>query len=207
MQEPPKLPRLGPSRHYAYSSRVSSVRERVLDAAITLLGTQGLRSLTHARIDTQAGVPNGSTSNYFRTRAALLEGVVDWMYEVESPSIAAAYSPGTPAELAAALTDLFGLMTGPDHRVITMARLVLLLEAGHDPVVSEALARGRTMMEQTVIPAVGGLGAADPVVAAQALSACFEGLFLQKLARHVDVDAGRILATVVHAFVEPAGSA
>ena len=74
---------------------MSIIRERVLDAAITLLGTEGLRALTHTRIDANAGVPKGSTSNDFRTRAAVLEGVVAWMYDVE-PSVSAAYSPDTP---------------------------------------------------------------------------------------------------------------
>ncbi|GAB3079696.1 hypothetical protein GCM10027053_50120 [Intrasporangium mesophilum] len=179
---------------------MSSVRERVLDAAITLLGTEGLRALTHTRIDAKAGVPKGSTSNYFRTRAAVLEGVVDWMYAVERPSVTAAYSFDTQDEFAHALADLFEQMTGPG-RVMTTARLVLLMEASHDPVVRDAMARGRTGMEEMIIPAVKRLGAAEPEVAAHALSATFEGLFLQKLARHVDVEAGPILAKVVDAFV------
>jgi DNA-binding transcriptional regulator YbjK len=37
---------------------------------LKLLGTEGLRALTHARVDECAGIPKGSTSNYFRTRAA-----------------------------------------------------------------------------------------------------------------------------------------
>lgn len=39
---------------------------------IELLGTQGLRALTHGRVDARAGLPRGSTSNHFRTRQALL---------------------------------------------------------------------------------------------------------------------------------------
>jgi DNA-binding transcriptional regulator YbjK len=193
-------PNLPDRPYYVYSFDVSSVRERVLYAAITLLGTEGLRALTHSRIDAKAGVPKGSTSNYFRTRAAVLEGVVDWMYAIERPSVRAAYSPDTREEFARALTDLFEQMTGPG-RVMTTARLVLLMEASHDTVVRDALARGRTGMEEMIIPAVRRLGAAEPEVAAHALSATFEGMFLQKLARHVDVEAGSILAKVVHAFV------
>jgi AcrR family transcriptional regulator len=179
---------------------VSTVRERVLDAAITLLGTEGLRALTHARIDARAGVPKGSTSNYFRTRAAVLEGVVDWMVQLELPAVDAAYAPDTPHELARALSELYEQMTGP-NRVRTTARLVLLMEASHDPAVRAALGRGRTAMEAIVVPAVARLGASNAEVAAHALSACFEGLFLQKLARHVDVEADPILEAVVHAFI------
>ena len=178
-----------------------TTRIRALDAAIELVGTEGLRALTHARVDDRATLPRGSTSNYFRTRAAVLEGVVDRMYQQEAPAVSAAYAPDTPGEFARALTELFEKMTGPG-RIRTTARLVLLMEASHDPAVRAALARGRTAMEATVVPAVKRLGAAEPEIAAHALSACFEGLFLQKLARHVDVEAGPILEKVVHAFVD-----
>jgi AcrR family transcriptional regulator len=56
---------------------------RVLEAAVELLGTEGLRALTHARVDEQAGLPKGSASNYFRTRAQLVTGVSDWITERE----------------------------------------------------------------------------------------------------------------------------
>lgn len=56
-------------------------REQVLDAAITLLGTKGVRALTHRGVDELAGMPQGSTSNYFRSRGALLEGIVTRLVE------------------------------------------------------------------------------------------------------------------------------
>jgi DNA-binding transcriptional regulator YbjK len=45
---------------------VTPTKLRVLEAAVVLLGTEGLRALAHARVDEQAGLPKGSTSNYFR---------------------------------------------------------------------------------------------------------------------------------------------
>ena len=47
-----------------------------MNAAVELVGGQGIRALTHARVDAQAGLPLGSTSNHFRTRAALVAGLV-----------------------------------------------------------------------------------------------------------------------------------
>ena len=52
-----------------------TTRERALDAALELLGEQGIRALTHARVDERAGLPKGSTSNWFRTRDALVAGI------------------------------------------------------------------------------------------------------------------------------------
>ena len=44
---------------------------------------------THSRVDAHAGLPRGSTSNYFRTRDALLAGVAAWIAEGETRDLAA----------------------------------------------------------------------------------------------------------------------
>ena len=96
-----------------------------------LLGTEGLRALTHARIDAQAGVPKGSTSNYFRTRAQLLIGVSDWIGERDLASAEdIATAPDTPADLVEGLAIGIEMLTGP-HRIVTAARLTLFMEANH----------------------------------------------------------------------------
>ena len=175
-----------------------SNRERALVAAVELLGTEGLRSLTHVRVDERAGLPKGSTSNHFRTRAALLEGVVAWMVDRELPEVGAATAPETVDELVEALAGLFEFMMGP-NRTVTAARMVLLMEAAHDPALREALSRGRAAMEATLLPALARLGAPDPQLATDALAACFEGLFLHDLGRHAQVDARPVLELVVRA--------
>ena len=43
--------------HYTYSDSVPTTRERALDAAVDLLGTQGLRALTHRRVEDPHLVP------------------------------------------------------------------------------------------------------------------------------------------------------
>jgi DNA-binding transcriptional regulator YbjK len=48
-------------------------RNQILDAAIDILCDDGVGGLTHRQVDGRAGVPAGTTSNYFRTRQALLE--------------------------------------------------------------------------------------------------------------------------------------
>ncbi|MGW4580354.1 TetR/AcrR family transcriptional regulator [Rhodococcus aetherivorans] len=58
-----------------------------------LLGAEGVRALTHARVDTRAGLPPGSTSNWFRTRRALLGGIVDWIAERERADLDPAAMP------------------------------------------------------------------------------------------------------------------
>jgi AcrR family transcriptional regulator len=175
-----------------------STKERSLDAAIELLGTEGLRALTHARIDERAGLPNGSTSNHFRTRAALLAGVVDAIVEREMPSVNAALEPASAAELVDALCGGIEYLTGP-RRTLTTARLVLFVEAGHNADLRTALERGRAAMESAVLPALAALGACDPRAAATAVMACMEGLILHRIARHDDSDPRPALELVVRA--------
>ena len=113
------------------ATRASTFKKYYLEAAVDLLGTSGLRSLTHARVDARAGLPPGSTSNYFRTREALLAGVVEHMVTTEAPVVDASVLPRTAEELATELTRLFDFLTG-QNKTMTTARMVLLMEASHD---------------------------------------------------------------------------
>ncbi|SMD24332.1 transcriptional regulator, TetR family [Kibdelosporangium aridum] len=60
-----------------------------MDAAIVTLAREGMRGLTHRAVDRAAGVAEGSTSYYFRTREALLAGVLDHLAELSTAEIAA----------------------------------------------------------------------------------------------------------------------
>jgi DNA-binding transcriptional regulator YbjK len=181
---------------------VTSNREKALAAAIELLGTEGIRALTHLRVDERAALPRGSTSNYFRTRASLLQGVVQHMVDAELPAVGAAVSPTSPDELVAATVALFEFLTGP-NRLMTAARLALYVEAGHDPELRAMLARGRSTIEETIMPALARLGSPDPELAVQALATCFEGLFLHRIAGHADIDTRPVLRLVVRACLAP----
>ena len=177
-----------------------SARARVIEAAIDLLAAEGLRALTHARIDQRAGLPKGSTSNYFRTRQALLTGVVDGIVERELPEVAGATSPSldSPGELVEALCAAFEHITSANRRVTT-ARLVLFMEASHNAALREAASRGRAAMEAMGVVALARLGARDPQTAAVAMASCFEGLMLHRIARDDQTDPRPIIALVVQA--------
>lgn len=175
---------------------VTPNRERALNAAIDLLGTEGLRALTHARVDEKAGLPNGSTSNYFRTRAALVTGVMEWMVEQESPVVTTAVQLTSAEDFVNQLCGLFDYMTGP-NRTAVIARRVLWLEASHDAGLREILGRGRAAIAEPVVAAFARLGAPNPESAADALAACFEGLLMNHIARGGDTDPRPVLETVV----------
>lgn len=175
---------------------MTSTRTRALQAAVELVGTAGLRALTHGRVDERAGLPKGSTSNYFRTRAALLSGVVDWIVEQELQTVRPAFSPATPEELVDVLCALIDITTGP-NRTFTTARLILFLEASHNPTLRERLSQGRAVMEDSIVQALEHLGARDARSTATALMACAEGVILHRIARHDPRDVRDLLRTVV----------
>ncbi len=65
----------------------NETRRRIIaDAGLTVLATDGSRGLTHRTVDIVAGVPVGTTSNYFRSREALIAGLVDRIGERLAPS-------------------------------------------------------------------------------------------------------------------------
>lgn len=188
---------------------MATIRERVLAAAIDLVGARGVRSLTHVRVDAAAGLPKGSTSNHFRTRAALIAGVIDAIATAERDELAggpgaAAAIGGTPGEgvaasgrpprsasdsisavvdaMAAALIDL----TGP-HAVRTRARLALFIELAAEPELRAPLEAQRHEYEVFTRGLLASLGADDPNAAVRTLMATLDGLILHRIT--VDPDA------------------
>jgi len=118
-------------------------RERILDAAITVLGESGMHGLTHRSVDAAAGLPAGSTSNHFRTRDALLNAVVERFADRERANfeeLAAQLFPTTPRELAEAMVVFVKDATGP-NRNLTLARYAILLEAAIHPSLRAQLLR------------------------------------------------------------------
>ncbi|QAY70933.1 TetR/AcrR family transcriptional regulator [Xylanimonas protaetiae] len=187
----------------------ATTRERALEAAVELLGTQGVRAMTHARVDDRAGLPPGSTSNWFRTRRALLAGIVDWIAEHERADLDSGAMPDTPGpdfpgpdELADGLCALADLHTGP-FAVRTRARYALFLELADDPELGEPLRRQRREFERWTEAVVVAVGAADPVPTARALMALADGLILHRLTVNPELDVHPALRRAVHALAQP----
>jgi DNA-binding transcriptional regulator YbjK len=159
---------------------MAETRERALEAAVRLVGEQGVRALTHARVDTAAGLPKGSTSNWFRTREALVEGVVVWIAEQERTDLAGAMSPAETAdELVDALCRVLEDATGR-HATRTRARYALFFETRGESAPPPVRAqRGR--FEESMRELLAGLGADDPGAGARILLALCAGLIVNRL--------------------------
>lgn len=166
---------------------MASTRDRALAAAIRLVGEQGVRALTHARVDAEAGLAKGSTSNWFRTREALVAGVVLEIAEQERAELAAAMRYArTAGEVLDILSGLVEDATGP-HAARTRARYALFLETSAMPGARSPMRVQRTMFEEWTTGLLFTLGAPDPDAAARALLAVCAGIIVNRLT--VDPDA------------------
>ncbi|MFW6090291.1 MAG: TetR/AcrR family transcriptional regulator [Actinomycetota bacterium] len=118
-------------------------RTALLDAAIEVLADAGARGLTFRMVDTTAGVPIGTASNYFSSRDDLLTQVGEHLYVRFAPDasdVAAATAAEPSRELVA---DLMRRLVHriADRRTVYIALLELRLEATRRPALRDALTR------------------------------------------------------------------
>ena len=187
-----------------YAGRVSGRRNEVLGAAVRVLGEQGTRALTHRAVDTAACLPAGTTSNHFRTREALISGVLGHLLEQEAAAFAALVGPVAPAD-ADELADRFGAMlralAGPS-RTLTLARHAIFLEAAH----RESLRRDLLGWSEKLWAWAGewlaAIGSEQPVLHARQVLAYADGLLIDRLARGGDEEFApeASLAALLHAL-------
>ncbi|GAB3425312.1 TetR/AcrR family transcriptional regulator [Flindersiella endophytica] len=128
------MPRANPER-----------RGRLADAAIEVLARDGARGLTHRAVDAAAGVPAGTTSRYFRTREALLHGVVEHSVGSLTAALARAgegvREPGVEAMAGAVAIVVTEAVTGRRDRSAAICEL--LLEARRRPDLAGQLNQAR----------------------------------------------------------------
>jgi AcrR family transcriptional regulator len=106
-------------------------RNQILDAAIDILCDDGVGGLTHRQVDSRAGVPAGTTSNYFRTRQALLEATAARTVGLHWQRVEALQSAIGGPLTRDALKALMIRMLDPDEqfRRWTLARFELFMES------------------------------------------------------------------------------
>jgi DNA-binding transcriptional regulator YbjK len=157
-------------------------RRELCDAAIQLLADDGAKGLSHLKVDARAGVPDGTTSFYFRTRSALLRAVAERMAELD---LAALQS----------VADLAGLDDGASAS--TLATLVI--QSGEEPQLSRTKARYELTMQATRDPAI----AATLQRATDAFTQLHHDILVQLLPHGPDLDPAVVddLSNVTLTFI------
>ncbi len=160
-------------------------RAAIADAAIHLVATRGLRGLTHRAVDTEAGLPPGSTSYYLRTRDALLTACVTRMLERDLAAQPPADTSSSPTELMSAMVLQLTRHRPEDQ----LARYELSLEASRRPELLDAITQGGRVLREHLAGILGHLGIREPEQAAWPFAAMLDGLIWDRVA-----GAGRTLA-------------
>ncbi|GGP54949.1 TetR family transcriptional regulator [Streptomyces melanogenes] len=157
----------------------------IADTAINLVATAGLRGLTHRAVDSAAGLPTGSTSYYFRTRAALIGACYQRLAELDLGDIegggALAAAPPDREAVAAVLARLLHhwLTVGRERQ---LARFELSLEAARNPELAPELHRAGQGARTRAAELLAALGTDRPQEAAELLAAWTDGLLYDRLA-------------------------
>ena len=174
-------------------------RTLLLDAALELVGSQGMRGLTHRAVDAAAGLPPGSTSNLFRTREALVLGIVERFIVRERAMVTGPRDEvdPTPDGVATALGRFVDRALGPD-RTVTLARYAILVETAQNPDLREFIAPGAGQVDAWTLDLVTHAGSRYPHRDVGVLSNYVTGLLLHELALpSADLDAAARVRSVI----------
>jgi AcrR family transcriptional regulator len=152
-------------------------RAELADTALAVVAEKGLKGLTHRAVDSAAAVAEGTTSNYFRNRTALVGAVVDRLEQLDLEllkSLAPAGPPTNVSELAEQVTGLIYALMGQQSS-LTLARLALSLDR------PESVTGGHFRLLSGLEQALAGLGIPDAPARARDVADYSDGLLLHQL--------------------------
>ncbi len=165
------------------STELSPRRREILAAATTVLAQQGNRGLTHRAVDRQAGLPEGSSSAYYRSRDALLGALGDFVANRLGADVAAlgarlATCPGDHERAVSEVSRLFShWLDQPD---LMAARLELTVAATRDPGLAARFTLWRDDLVTMVRGVMSGAGK-EGGASAETLVAALDGVLLASL--------------------------
>lgn len=153
----------------------------IADSAIEVVSRDGVRALTHRAVDSEAGLPSGSTSYYCRTRAQLLTLTVDRLTSllrgfVEVSGIQELASSDADDVLKLLNRMIDGLLA--DYRGELAARSALIMELTGKEDTSDLVAS--LLDPSDLTGALDAAGLRDPATAALDLLTVYEGLLWER---------------------------
>lgn len=158
-------------------------RREILDAAVTVLARQGARGLTHRAVDRQAGLAEGSTSAYFRSRQALETALAEHVarrleVDVETLGRSLATRPGDHEHTVTQTSGLFAEWLS--HPELLTARLELTVAATRDADFSRRFLAWRGDLVAVVDRVLTNSGR-EFAISADTLVDAFDGVLLASL--------------------------
>ena len=170
---------LGTHGHNTGTSLGGRARQ-VADAAIAVLAEHGARGLTHRAVDQAAGLSPGTTSNYARTREALLTLTLTRIAELDLAEGAAGVAGSGLADDVAQMVHQWIIEPGRRRRFL--ARLELAFEATRRPELRAAYDEMGRGFRTEAARLLAAAGSAHPERDAWTLIAWVEGTAFYALA-------------------------
>ena len=160
-------------------------RLQITRAALDVLGREGSKGLTHRAVDAAAGVPAGTSSNFFRTRSALLGAALNRHVELDTP----------PSSGLAEIEDLkldddqakqlilaaIDHLLRPEARHLVAARYELVLESTRRHELKDEFAPAREKFIGLSTALLKARGCETPRPHAAQLTATIDGILLDQL--------------------------
>ncbi|MCA1006623.1 TetR family transcriptional regulator [Rhodococcus hoagii] len=174
----------------------TTIRDRILAAALHIVGTEGVPALTNRRIAAEADVALGSITYHFATQSELLHAALTGFVAEETTrlrEIAESYREnGLSLEDAAAITEQVAQDLGFSAEQI--APFELYIQAGRDPALRDAATACFAAYDELTTTILTALGVPNPESLAPTLVAAIAGLQLRRLATG---DSGQEISVAV----------
>ena len=173
-------------------------RQRIANAGIALIARGGTHRLTHRAVDAEAGLPNGSTSYYARSRRDLIRLVME---QLSAESQADLTNIEVPEKLTVQqATELVGRLT---KRLILngdaqAARFALMFEVRDDDELRRELtvdAPVRSSFDEKAVKLLRALGATDPEGTASEFVALVDAVLMYRAVEAAPIDPVGVVET------------
>ena len=173
-------------------------RQRIANAGIALIARGGTHRLTHRAVDAEAGLPNGSTSYYARSRRDLIRLVMEQLSAESQADLTDIEVPGKLTVRQA--TDLVGRLA---ERLILngdaqAARFALMFEVRDDDELRRELtvdAPVRSSFDEKAVKLLRALGATDPEGTAPEFVALVDAVLMYRAVEAAPIDPVGVVET------------
>ncbi|MFC7980006.1 TetR/AcrR family transcriptional regulator [Streptomyces cinereoruber] len=188
----------------------SDRRTLLADAALDVLADEGVRGLTHRAVDRRAAAPPGTTSAYFRTRAALLTGLVMRLVQLDQAELRTTAEELPSLRTAEELVDGMVLLarrrlTGEGRRR-SLARYACAVESVRDRELREILVPRENAGRDAVRLFLSEHGVTDVEDRTHTLLTCIDGLVFDRLVNGGEVPREALEGLVAAALRQAPGS-
>jgi TetR/AcrR family transcriptional regulator, regulator of biofilm formation and stress response len=165
-------------------------RQRIVDAALTVIADIGVAATTHRRIAAAAGVPLGSVTYYFTSLEALLTEAFLQLAAQSSAAFRAQLEQATDqASAREAVIDIIAGSIWAEPRTLLLSYELYAFAARHPPVTA--------VMQQWMDSSRAALGRFFDPLTARALDALVEGIGI-----HNSIDRAPLDRAAIRTIVE-----